>query len=179
MKNNFPKISLFFSIVAFLFSCFFFFYFLRATNNNNQKSQMTDGQWQAELDRRDEIRALDNSVKIIAGERAQLETHFAQSSDIVPFLDTIEGLGSETLTKAQVTSVNISGDQSGLLVGMKATGTFPGLYKFLTLLENSPYEIEFSGVDVQEQSGVDPSSKTLGVPKWNATFNIKLLSFVQ
>ena len=77
---------------------------------------------------------------------------------------------------------------------VKTPGTFDSLYKFLTLLENSPYELEFVGMDLTRegdftsvavetpadgtgaQTIVPPSIK---IPRWQATFDVRLLSFIQ
>lgn len=168
MQGNFPKTPLFLSVIFFVISCSVFLYFLKEINKNNQESQLKETEWQTEALRRDEIKALDHSIKIIEAERTQLETHFAKSSDIVPFLDTIERLAPQAGAKAEVTSVNVSEDHTGLYVGMEAFGTFNGLYKFLTLLENSPYELEFISMDLSKRVG-----------SWDAVFKIKLLSFIQ
>jgi hypothetical protein len=179
MQGNFPKIPFFSSLIVFVFSCALFFFAYRAINNNNKELRLSEGQWQAEAQRRDEIRAIDQSVKVIESERVQLETHFAQSSDIVPFLDTIEKLGPATGTKAEVISVGILADHSGLLVGLKTSGTFSGFDKFLMLLENSPYELEFITMDVQREAGLDATGKNTGPATWNAVFKLKLLSFIE
>ena len=179
MKNNFPKIPFFISI---LFFCLFFSAFLylyKETNNNDEESRLAESEWQVEAQRRDEIRALNNSIKIIEEERARLETHFARSSDVVPFLDTIEGLASQVGAKAEITSVDIMKDHTGLMVEMKASGTFGGLYKFLTLLENSPYELEFVSIDLNRGAVLSGSDSNIKNLKWEATFKIKLLSFIE
>ena len=94
------------------------------------------------------------------------------------FLDTIEGLAPRAGVEAEVTSVDPPGDSAGLRIGIKASGTFTGVYKFLTLLENSPYELEFIGVDIKRETKTD-ANKSVAIPKWNAVFKIKLLSFVK
>jgi len=179
MQSNFFKMPLFFSIIFFIFSCSAFFYFYKTINDNNKKSQLAEIQWQTETFKQDEIKTLDYSVKIIEKERAQLETHFAQSSDIVPFLDTIEELAPQAGTKAEITSVDVLKNYAGLMVGMKAMGTFNSLYKFLILLENSPYELEFVAMDIQKETLPDVENKNKQDSKWNAVFKIKLLSFVE
>jgi hypothetical protein len=103
MQSNFPKIPFFLSAAFFILSCLIFVFFYKAINNNNIESQVREEEWQREALRREEIKTLDRSIEIIKEERAQLETHFAQSSDIVPFLDTIEKLAGEAGTKAEVT----------------------------------------------------------------------------
>ena len=180
MKNNFPKTSFLISLLSFCVFLFIFVSFYRAINNNNKESELKELKWQKEALKRDEIRSLDNSIEIIKDERAQLETYFAKSSDIVPFLDTIERLATKVSAKAEVTSVDILKDHTGLMVGMKASGTFSGLYRFLTLLENSPYELEFASVEMHKESGASGATgKGVATLKWNAVLKIKLLSFVE
>lgn len=179
-QNNFFRIPLLFSVIFFCLSFLAVFFLNREINNNNHAAQSREQEWQTEMQRREEIKALDRSVKIIEGERGQLETHFAKSSDVVPFLDMIEGLASKVEAKAEVTSVDILEDSTGLMVGMKATGTFSGLYRFLTLLENSPYALEFVGMDLhKETASGGAESKNVTISKWNVIFKLKLLSFIQ
>ena len=180
MQNNFPKIPLFLSVIFFICSTLVFLFFYRAINNNSKELQLREEEWQSETLRRDGLKALDYSVKMIEKERTQLETHFAQSSDIVPFLDTIEELGRKIGAKAEFISVDILKDGTGLMVSMKASGAFQALYKFITLLENSPYELEF--IEMNMRRGTEPNSannKNVSISKWDATFKIKLLSFVK
>ena len=180
MQNNFPKIPLFLSVIFFICSTLVFLFFYRAINNNSKELQLREEEWQSETLRRDGLKTLDYSVKIIEKERTQLETYFVQSSDIVPFLDTIEGLAPKVGVKAEVASVDILTDHTGLMVGMKASGTFSGLYKFLALLENSPYELEFISMDMRRETRLgDVESKNVVIPKWDVIFKIKLLSFVE
>jgi len=166
MKNNFQKIPLLTSLIFFIFFCFAFIFLYREINNNNQKAEQNFTTWQIETRRRDDIRTLDRSLKESADDRAQLETHFAKSSDVVPFLDTIEKLAPKAGAKAQVDSVSTMANNTGLLVGLKVTGSFEAVYKFLSLLENSPYELDFLLVDIHKATS------------WEAIFKIQLLSFV-
>lgn len=169
MQSNFPKIQLILSSILF-FACLVSFAFIfRAIDNNNRELELKETTWQKEFIRREDIKKLDRSVKIIEAERGELETHFAKSSDVVPFLDTLEGLARMADTKAETTSVDITPDKMSLLVGMKVSGTFGNIYRFITLLENSPYEIEFAGFDVHKEGDTD---------RWNAAIRIKLLSFI-
>lgn len=179
MQSNFPKIQLFLSVIFLIFSCLLFLFFYREVNNKNIESQLKEMQLQKETRRRDEIKALNNSVKIIEEEKTKLETHFAKSSDVVPFLDTIEALAVKVGAKAEVVSVDILKDNTGLLVGMSAGGDFEGLYKFLTLLENSSYELEFVTLDINRKIALSAVNKSVIISEWNAVLKIKLLSFVK
>jgi len=177
MQKNFPIIAISISFVFFMVFSFLFFHFHKKIDIHKKEFYSQWEEWKNESVRRDEIRKLDNSVKIIEPEIKKLGTHFANSSDVVPFLNIIEGLASKVNVKAEVTSVDILGDSSGLLVGASASGTFSGLYKFVTLLENSPYEVEFMGVQINRESQLSSSTKTPSNIKWNAVLKIKLLSF--
>ncbi len=179
MQNNFPKIPIFLSIMFFALSCSAFFYLLMATNTNSKDSALVTAAWQAGVNRHDEIRSRARFLSQIKPERTSLETHFARSSDVVPFLDLLEGLAPRGGAKAKVSSVDILKDDVGLVVTMSASGSFESVYKFLTLLENSPYELEFVGVDIRKQGEPDLSKKGVTISTWEAFLKIKLLSFIQ
>jgi hypothetical protein len=178
MKNNFQKIPLFLSLIFFIFFCFAFVFLYQEINNNNQKAELGMTTWQKEANRRDDIASLNQSLQKIEGDRVLLETHFAKSSDIVPFLDTIEKLAPVAGALAQVDSVNTLANNTGLMVGLKASGSFEAIYKFLTLLENSPYELDFLSMDIHKLTAPDALGKTVNDLKWEAIFKIQLLSFV-
>jgi hypothetical protein len=179
MKNYFSKISLLFSAILFLFSCFVFVFLYKQINSINQKAEMNTIAWQTEALRRNDINLLNNSLAQVSNDRALLETHFAQSSDIVPFLNTIEQLASSAGTKAQVGSVDVGSGNTGLLINLTASGSFQQIYKFLTLLENSPYELDFPSVNISKSTVPDVSSKTINDSNWEATIQVQLLSFEQ
>lgn len=131
--------------------------------------------WHTEASRREEIKSLNRSMEMIEEERASLQAHFAQSADVVLFLDAIEGLAPKAGVKAEVLSVDTVDKEAGLRMNMKASGSFEEIYKFLTLLENAPYELEFISIDMQKKIGQTSGKK----PLWEAIFKIKLLSFIK
>jgi len=91
--------------------------------------------------------------------QALLETHFIKSSDVVPFLNTIEALGPAVGASAEIDSVDTSPDGASLIVELQASGSFGAVYKFLTLLENSPYELNFLSMDIHTITDVVPNKK--------------------
>ncbi len=178
MKNTFPKIQFFTSLVFFLVSFALFFYFYRAVNNLNDKTQIAETAWQTENLRREEIKTLDQSITEIKDERALLDTHFAKSSDVVPFLNTIEGLAPKVGASASTSAVVISDDKAGLVVEVKVSGSFSSIYKFINLLENSPYELQFIGMDLNKETTTDSTGTTVAGASWNANLKLKLISFI-
>jgi len=179
MKFILQKKSLIFSVILFLFTVFVFIFLYKNINNIREISLRAQEKWQTETIRRENARSLVNSVEIIKSERNLLDTHFVRSSDVVPLLDTIEKLAEEVKVKAEVVSVDIAEDNSSLIVEMKAQGNFGTIYKLILLLENSPYNLEFVSVSLQNQNEENISAnKTNKAQLWTATFRMKVLSFV-
>lgn len=179
MKNNFKKILLIPSVIFLVLPCFVFFLLNVQINSNQKIFEENEASWQKEANRREGIKVLNNSIKKIENDKDLIEAHFAKSSNVVPFLDTLESLGAKSGVKTEVTLVDIPNENNVLMVEMKASGNFEGIYKFLLLLENSPYELEFVSVDVQKQNAGTVISKKEIVPIWEANFKMKLLSFVK
>jgi hypothetical protein len=179
MKNISKKGPLILSSIFFLILCFIFFFVYKEIDKNNKASEEAQRVWQTEVARRDEIKSFDHSMKEIEQEQALLETHFAKTSDIVPFFDILENTASLAGVKAEISTVDVLKDATGLVVGVKTSGSFSAIYKFLTLLENFPYELEIISVDLRQVDQSDISEKQVTNPKWDAVFKVKLLSFIQ
>ncbi len=171
MKINTQQIRLLTSILVMLaFSYAFYLLYSRINSNYGQSEEMNLA-WQEATQKRDETGKLTRGLKAVDPEKTELEKHFAQNSDLVPFLNTIEDLGTKAGVSAETTAVDISPDKLGLVVGLKTAGSFGATYKFVTLLENSPYELEFLSLDIYKAGGE-------GGTEWGSMIRIKLLSFV-
>jgi hypothetical protein len=178
MQNKSKKISLIISILIFLILCTFFFFFYKEIKNNISSAKESQDMLQKEISRREEIKNFNDSFKSIEADKILFETHFAQSSDIVPFLNTIETMANSVGTKSEVSSIEVAPDNSGLILKMKDSGSFSQVYKFIALLENSPYELEFTSVNLNTVSADSTITKGVKSTGWEATFTIKLLSFI-
>src|SRR3989344_8232332 len=93
MQSNLPKISLILSTLFLLIAVSLLSYFLREVNNNVKESELAETELYGETLKRSEITILNNSVKKIATECAELETHFARSFDSDPSLNTLHEMG--------------------------------------------------------------------------------------
>ncbi len=177
MKNNSQKLKLILLAVSLtaLGSLFVFFY-VKITDNNKKAEQSLET-WAKEEHRREDIKSLNRLLEKIKDDRQELDTHFAKGSDVVPFLDTLEKLAPEAGAKAEVSSVDTKANNSGLIVGLKVSGSFEAIYKFLMLLENSPYELNFLAMDIHSVTG-GTSGKGVKSSGWEAFFKIQLLSFI-
>ncbi|MFZ2072183.1 MAG: hypothetical protein WA101_03555 [Minisyncoccia bacterium] len=179
MKHFKKKLMITTGMLLFTFSILSFFFIFNFINKKEKIAEDSLLMWQEEYQKREEIKFLNNSIKEIEADRILLDAHFAKSTDAVPFLNTIETLATRVKAKAEVTSVDISKDKTGLLVGVKAFGSFEAVYKFLMLLEDSPYELETNSVDMEVSVTEDSSGNKLKIPEWEATFKMKLLTFIQ
>ena len=92
MPNNFPKLALFLSVTLFIFSCVAFLFLYQKINENNSITEKNNATWQNEADKRNVLSLMDHSIKVIKPETIELGKHFAQSSDVVPFLNSIENI---------------------------------------------------------------------------------------
>jgi archaellum component FlaF (FlaF/FlaG flagellin family) len=173
MQFIIQKKSLILSIIFFIFFSFVFVFLYKDINNKKEAIQTAQEKWQTEAIRRENIKFLIDSVKSIKIERTSLDTHFVQSSDVVPFLDTIEELAKNVGANAEVISVDVAKDNLLLVVQMSTSGSFETIYKLILLLENSPYDLEFILVDIKNLN-----SSIKKIPQWTATLQIKLLSFL-
>jgi hypothetical protein len=140
---------------------------------NHKLASETESQWQAEIEHQKTVRTLVRSVDNIKEERERFETHFAKSSDIVPFLDTIEGLAEKASAKATIDKVDITADPVGLLITIHASGSFESIYKFMRLLENSSYELAILDFELKKSF-----TQTNPMITWEASLTVNVVSFI-
>ncbi len=178
MKNNFEKISMFISATLLVLLCSAFVFLYQEINDNHRKTQQTMITLQTETNQRDNLISLDQALKKNASDRILLEGHFIKSSDVVPFLDIIEKLARQVGVSAEIGSINTKADNTELTVEMKASGKFEAIYKFLILLENSPYVLDFISMDMHKLPSPVVSGKNVDSAAWEAGFKIQLLSFM-
>jgi hypothetical protein len=175
MKNSLPKIQIFLSVAFFIACSLAALYIYKETTRNNQEAEARQDEIAAADYAKDEVKLLNDSIKSIESEKSALESHFVKSSNVVPFLDSIEGAAKVVGVKSEVASVEVSPEHDALLVELDASGSFPLVYKFLRLLETSPYELSLTSVTLERSTSMDVKGTA---PRWDAKFKIKVLSFV-
>lgn len=174
MQDNFQKIMFTLSIILFLGIMGFFLFSRNFLGDKIRVLEEKQVMWQNEAIRREEINILDETLKELKSERVELESSFARKSDVVPLLNTIESMANAVSAKASISSVEVSRDNNFLVVNVRASGSFESLYKFLTLLENAPYQIDFSNVDFRRTVGDVVYNEIL----WEGSFGLRVLSFI-
>lgn len=167
--RKFKKVPLVLSVSLLVISLVGLMLLLRGINQNKVAAETARAEWQAEALRRYELKSLDTLLKNAEAERKELDTHFATRENVVPFLDSIEDLARRAGASPEVVSIDETPDKNSLFVIIRAEGSWSAVYKFLELLENSAYELEFIAADI----GKKPESAD-----WEASFKIKLLTFI-
>jgi len=178
MQSIFYKKSLIFSSLFLLVSVLALLFLLSSIRDNEIDYKVAQEKWQTENIRREGIKALTDFFKRIEPKKNMLDEHFIESTNVVPFLDTLEDLAKKVNVKLEVNSVNIEEKEPALLVEIKTSGSFGNIYKLVTLLENSPYSLVFVSANIKSTG--DPTlNKISQTPQWIATFQMKLLSFTK
>jgi hypothetical protein len=178
MQNKFKKILIFTPIIVFILLSIAFYFLYKSIQIKNTNAEKVLSEWKIEDSRRTEIKNIMKSVQVIEQDNILIQSHFAKGSDVVPFLDNIDSFAPKVNSEDEVISVEITKEKQELIVGINVLGSFESVYHYLTLLENSPYEIEFTGVDIQTNDKGFKSDKTDKIYNWEGMFKIKLLSFI-
>ena len=176
MKYNFPKTSFFLSLAFFFVSIFSFYLLNSKIKSDGIEADKMFSEWQNGYKQKEETKLLNDFLKKTVEARSVLNSHFAQSSDVVPFLDMLESLATSVGAKAEVLVINVPDDNTGLYVEAKASGPFGSIYKFIKLLENSPYETEIISMNMSNAYFSADSKVATG---WSINLKIKLLSFIK
>ncbi len=173
MKKKHVIIQLSIAALLFIFSLSGFLVLHSYINKKNKEALDSEKSWSIEEARRANVKTLELFLEDEIKERNEIDKHFVKNTDIVSFLNTIEGLAPKAGAVAEVTLIDVPKDGAGLMVGVNSKGSFESIYKFLSLLENAPYELDFSSVSLKIVRGGEGESNT-----WQATFKIQLLSFI-
>ncbi|MEK7113700.1 MAG: hypothetical protein AAB873_02635 [Patescibacteria group bacterium] len=178
MQSILQKKSFILALLFFLVSLTILFVLLSVIKGSEVKYKLAEEKWQIENAKREDMGTLKNLLKEVDKEKSLLDSHFIQNPDVVPFLTTVENLAKKVNLQIEVASVNVNEKEPALLVGVKTSGSFGNIYRFITLLENSAYDLVFVSADMKtiEDGLVNRVSK---LPEWVATFEIKLLSFMK
>jgi len=176
MKNRSNKNLMGMAVIFLVISLTVFFFVYKKLNQNKQAAESTLKEWQKEDTRLTELKTLDATLKSMEAERKNLDKHFAKSTDAVPFLDSLEASARSVGAKAEISAVEIPKEEQVLNVTLKATGSFEALYKFLLLVENAPYELQITTMNIVKNGGED-TLNTNG--SWQVFIKLKLLSFLK
>ena len=169
----FVAVVIFFFVALGVYS--FIFYTLMASSRNGASLQKQIAGLEV---RENEVGTLKKELSDMEGQQKTLSSYFIDANDIVPFLDTVEGYGKTTNVVTKFDSFDIKNNPNRLEVSLVADGSFTDLYRFLGFLENAPYAISISKMDLQLSvaRGLQPSGTSPKTTGWEARVNLSVFS---
>lgn len=135
------------------------FYLIQKTGEENATLRAETDQLVA---RESQVGELKRTLSSIQAKEPMLGSYFIDSNDIVPFLETIEEYGRQTRVSVKFTNVDLKQGPPTLFVSITSSGTFPDVYRFLSLLEAVPYQTKItqSTMQIGQTQVVDPKAPT-------------------
>lgn len=119
--------------------------------------------------KQDNIRALTVFLQGIDAERAKIAGAFADSRTFVHFIEELERLALISNVKLTIESATLPQSADGFpSFQLKASGSFGGVYRFLSLLQTMRYHVAID--DVRMEKNADRKN-------WTAALQFQLLSF--
>lgn len=95
--------------------------------------------------------------------RGMLQAYFVAPQGTVDFINFVESIGKTSGVTLEIENLGEVGKESNdfseiLTIETTITGSFRGVFYFLSLLENAPYQIEILAANIERQ-GEDPKEK--------------------
>jgi hypothetical protein len=183
MKKNLPKPFrittqyLFSTIILFVLVTGIYVYLFHTIKKLGEHSATLFAEVTALEVQESEIGQLRKNVQATDENLKQLTLHFINTGDIVPFLETVEGYGRTLHVVTKFDSVVVEKSPNRVTLSLSANGTFTDVYRFIALLESSPYELTFTNVNLQSTDG-GTQDKKLATGIWNAHITLSVLSVI-
>lgn len=100
--------------------------------------------------------------------RAVIANAFLHTDGLVIFIEQLEGLAKTASVTLELDEPkSITGKTASLDLAFRATGSFAGLYRFLSLLESLPYRLDWRSVTWNFASGTT----------WSGDFALAVISY--
>lgn len=119
----------------------------------------------------------------------KIDTYFVHKNEVVPFIETVEDAGKKTGVVVTIGTVSATED-STFTLRLDAHGSWSDVNRFLLYLENLPYKVTLSKVDLNKASSVERFYANVNAdgnvkkatpvspvsPVWNAIIEISVLT---
>lgn len=124
------------------------------------------------------VGVLKSSLASTKEKQTTIHSFFVDSTNIVPFLETIEGYGTNANVSVKFVNVAINPSPASLNVSLTAVGSFPALYHFLALLEAAPYELGINTATIQSVPSTQVATKKGPPPPddWQGNISLSIYS---
>jgi hypothetical protein len=135
-----------------------------------------------ETRRINEERDLKIALADTSKDREMLNGYFVREDQIVPFVESIESVGTKFGVKVKIVSISDGGDvkntEESLDLKINFNGSWSSVMNFLEYLENLPYKSHIDNVvfSIFESSSDQKTEGKGGVSLWNVSLGIKVLT---
>ena len=142
---------------------------------HNETISEMQGKLASENQQAAEERKLEAIIKETSDNSATLNSYFVEGDKAVDFLQTIEGYGSYSGASVKFSTVDYNATNQRLTMSLHIAGTFQSVYRTILLLENAPYEFDFSHIVLVLDQ--DPLGTHKGPSSWHTDIDFSLKSF--
>lgn len=114
------------------------------------------------------IAAVKNALRTLVADESSASNYLVLASDIVPFIERLEQMGSDLGADVSVASVSKekTGSRERLVLSLKITGNFEAVMRTLGAIEYAPYDITTSQVSVGLAGAVAGGTWTASAVFW-------------
>ncbi len=166
------------SLVVMLLSLGMYIWFFLAVKESTVQTGIIQDAVSVLQTQEEESEKLKKNVTNTTEQQKILSSYFIDMNDPVSFFDTIEGYGNSVGVKTVFNTVEVKSEKPELNASLVASGTFSGIYQFLTLLETAPYEFVITRVNLQSSVpiGLEPVGKGVHTTGWEAQISLSVKS---
>ncbi len=158
--HHYSALTIAFVIFVISISGYIFIYY--SIYDQAARTADTNGNIAAQQSAEIKERQISDSIAATVSDRALVSTFLISPNATVPFIDSIEGIGSQTGSK--VTIVSISNDTGTLTTHININGSWKNVMRAMHLVENIPYSLRMDNVRMSLQTG----------GQWNEDFDISI-----
>lgn len=154
--------------------------FFIAVKNSTVKTALIQDEVSVLQTQEAESEKLKKNVANTTEQQKILASYFIDMNDPVSFFDTIEGYGTSVGVKTVFNNVEIKTGKPELDAVISVSGSFSGVYKFVSLLETAPYEFAITRVDLEASvpTGLEPVGKGPHTSGWEAKIYLAVKSII-
>ncbi|MSR73361.1 hypothetical protein EXS61_02040 [Candidatus Parcubacteria bacterium] len=154
LSNKHTSLLAIFILLLALGGYYFLFSVIKSKNENAfLLSQEIDTYAQSESTRTQSDRVVEEQKDKIA----EIGLYFLHKNEVVPFIETVENSGRKTGVEVTIVTVDVGvgeGENAMLTMRFEARGSWNNVNRFISYIENLPYKVSLSKVDVTRASSV-------------------------
>ena len=124
-----------------------------------------------------DLHSLQATIRDTTDKREKVSSFFVHEEDAAVFLESIESLANRSGVTMHVSGFEKLAPESALRLSVTAAGSFPALFRFMTLIEHMPLELSIERTSISLNQATEAKSSTT-TPKWRGDFAIRLSSFI-